>query len=50
MLLTRRRKIIKINKNLFIKILKLKQQCSIINLKSTNFDIYNNKNFKKFKN
>ena len=50
MLSTRRRRITKIDENLFTKTLKLKRQCSKINLKSTNFDIYNDKNFKKFKN
>ena len=50
MSLTRRRKITKIDKNLFAKILKLKRQRSTIDLKLTNFDIYNDKNFKKFKN
>ena len=47
---TRRRRIIKIDENLFTKISKLKRQRSIIDLKSTNLDIYNDKNFKKFKN
>ena len=47
---TRRRKITKIDKNLFAKTLKLKRQRSTIDLKSTNLDIYNNKSFKKFKN
>ena len=49
-MLTRRRKIIEIVENLLIKVLKLKQQRLIINLKFTNFDIYYNKSFKKFKN
>ena len=48
--LTRRRRIIEINKNFVIKVLKLKRQRSTIDLKSTNFNIYNDKNFKKFKN
>ena len=47
---TRRRRITKINENLFAKVLKLKRQHSTIDLKSTNLNIYNNKNFKKFKN
>ena len=47
---TRRRRITKIDENFFAKTLKLKRQRSTINLKSTNFDIYNDKNFKKFKN
>ena len=47
---TRRRKIIKIDENLFAKALKLKRQRLTINLKLTNFDIYNDKSFKKFKN
>ena len=47
---TRRRKITKIDENFFAKTLKLKQQHSIIDLKSTNLDIYNDKSFKKFKN
>ena len=47
---TRRRKITKTDKNLLTKISKLKRQRSTINLKSTNFDIYNDKSFKKFKN
>ena len=47
---TRRRKITKIDENFFAKVLKLKRQRSIIDLKSTNFNIYNDKNFKKFKN
>ena len=47
---TRRRKITKIDENLFTKALKLKRQRSTIDLKSTNFNIYNNKSFKKFKN
>ena len=46
---TRRRKITKVDKNFFAKILKLKQQRSTIDLKLTNFDIYNDKSFKKFK-
>ena len=50
MLSTRRRRITKIDENLFAKILKLKRQRSIIDLKSTNLNIYNDKNFKKFKN
>ena len=49
-LLTRRRKITKIDENLFAKVSKLKRQRLTIDLKSTNFNIYNNKNFKKFKN
>ena len=48
--LTQRRKITKINKNFFAKALRLKQQRSIINSKLTNFNIYNDKSFKKFKN
>ena len=48
--LTRRRRITKIDENLFAKTLKLKRQRSTINLKSTNLDIYNDKSFKKFKN
>ena len=47
---TRRRRIIKIDENLLAKVLKLKQQRSTIDLKSTNLNIYNDKNFKKFKN
>ena len=47
---TRRRRITKIDENLFAKTLKLKRQHSTINLKSTNLDIYNDKSFKKFKN
>ena len=47
---TRRRRIIKIDENLFAKTLKLKRQRSTIDLKSTNLDIYNDKSFKKFKN
>ena len=47
---TRRRRITKIDENLFAKVLKLKRQRSTIDLKLTNLDIYNNKNFKKFKN
>ena len=47
---TRRRKITKIDENFLAKILKLKRQRSTIDLKSTNFNIYNNKSFKKFKN
>ena len=49
-LLTRQRKIIKINENLLTEIFKLKRQYLIINLKSANFDIYHDKSFKKFKN
>ena len=45
-----RRRITKIDEDFLIKVLKLKQQRSIINLKSTNLNIYNDKNFKKFKN
>ena len=40
----------KLIKIFFAKSLKLKQQRLTIDLKSTNFNIYNNKNFKKFKN
>ena len=40
---TRRRKITKIDENFLAKILKLKRQRSTINLKSTNLDIYNDK-------
>ena len=47
---TRRRKITKIDENLFAKTSKLKRQRSIIDLKSTNLDTYNDKSFKKFKN
>ena len=47
---TRRRRITKIDENFFAKVSKLKRQRSTINLKSTNFDIYNDKSFKKFKN
>ena len=47
---TRRRKIIKIDENFLMKVLRLKRQRSTIDLKSTNLDIHNNKNFKKFKN
>ena len=47
---TRRRRITKIDENFLMKISKLKRQHSIINLKSTNLDIYNDKSFKKFKN
>ena len=47
---TRRRRITKIDENFLAKISRLKRQRSTINLKSTNLDIYNNKNFKKFKN
>ena len=46
---TRRRRIIKIDENFFMKDSKLKRQRSTIDLKSTNFDIYNDKSFKKFK-
>ena len=49
MSLTQRRRIIKIDENL-AKVLELKRQRLIIDLKSTNFDIYNDKSFKKFKN
>ena len=48
--LTRRRRITKVDENLFIKVSKLKRQCSTIDLKSTNLNIYNDKSFKKFKN
>ena len=47
---TRRYQIIEIDKNFFAKTLKLKRQRSTIDLKSTNFNIYNDKSFKKFKN
>ena len=47
---TRRRKIIKIDENFLVKVLKLKRQRLTINLKLTNLDIYNDKSFKKFKN
>ena len=47
---TRRRRIIKIDENLFTKVSELKRQRSTIDLKSTNLDIYNDKSFKKFKN
>ena len=47
---TQRRIIIKIDKNFLAKTSKSKRQCSTIDLKSTNLDIYNNKSFKKFKN
>ena len=47
---TRRRRITKIDENLLAKISKLKRQRSTIDLKLTNFDIYNDKSFKKFKN
>ena len=48
--LTRRRKTIKINENFLIEISELKQQRLIIDLKFINFNIYHDKNFKKFKN
>ena len=48
--LTRRRRITKTDENLLAKVSKLKWQRSTIDLKSTNLDIYNDKNFKKFKN
>ena len=48
--LTQRCKTIEINKNLLIKILKLKRQRLIIDSKFTNLNIYHDKNFKKFKN
>ena len=47
---TRRRKITKIDENFLAKVSKLKRQHSTINLKSTNLNNYNKKNFKKFKN
>ena len=47
---TRRRRTIEINENLLIKILKLKRQRLIIDLKFINFNIYHDKSFKKFKN
>ena len=47
---TRRRKMIEIDENLLIEILKLKQQRLIIDLKFTNLNIYHDKSFKKFKN
>ena len=47
---TRHRKITEIDENFLVKVSKLKRQRLIINLKSTNLDIYNDKNFKKFKN
>ena len=47
---TRRCKITKVDENLFAKVSKLKRQRSTIDLKSTNFNIYNDKSFKKFKN
>ena len=47
---TRRRRITKTDEDFLAKILKLKRQRSTIDLKSTNLDTYNDKNFKKFKN
>ena len=47
---TRRRRITEIDEDFFTKTSKLKRQRSTIDLKSTNLDIYNDKNFKKFKN
>ena len=49
-LLTQRRRIIEIDENFLIEILELKQQYLIIDLNFANFDIYHDKNFKKFKN
>ena len=49
MQLTRRRKMIKINENLLIKVSELKRQRLIIDLKFTNLNIYYDKSFKKFK-
>ena len=46
---TRRRRITKINENFLAKTLKLKRQRLTIDLKLTNFNIYNDKSFKKFK-
>ena len=46
---TRRRRTIKIDENLLTEVLKLKRQRLIIDLKSTNLDIYHDKSFKKFK-
>ena len=47
---TRRRKITEIDENFLAKVSKLKRQRSTIDLKSANLNIYNDKNFKKFKN
>ena len=47
---TRCRRITKVDENFLAKVLKLKRQRLIIDLKSTNFNIYNDKSFKKFKN
>ena len=47
---TRHRRITRIDEDFFTKILKLKRQRLTIDLKSTNFNIYNDKSFKKFKN
>ena len=47
---TQRRRIIEIDENFLAKTLKLKRQRLIINLKSTNLNICNDKSFKKFKN
>ena len=48
--LTRRRKTIEINENFLIKVLELKRQRLIIDLKFINLNIYHDKSFKKFKN
>ena len=47
--LTRRRRTIEIDESFLTEVSKLKQQRLIINLKSTNLNIYYNKSFKKFK-
>ena len=47
--LMQRHRMIEINENFLIKVLKLKQHRLINDLKFANFNIYHNKNFKKFK-
>ena len=47
---TQRRRLTKADENFLAKILKSKRQRLTIDLKSINLDVYNNKNFKKFKN
>ena len=46
---TRRRRMIEIDESLLIEALELKRQRLIIDLKFTNFNIYHDKSFKKFK-
>ena len=47
---TRWRRITEIDKDLLVKASRLERHRSTIDMKSTNFDVYNDKSFKEFKN